>query len=387
MYNFVISVRLEENISKGVRRSKLKNLSDVLSGMFDVDLDELLSYDPIESAESDSLNTDATFAYWKKIHRFDYEFNLHYTTGKMEGELNRKTYDLSSGSKLISESKSSVVFVKAPENYSGFTYHRLNEADLATNPDMKRLFNQKIEESNANSSASNDLGCMYESGIGVKRNIKMAVAYFKDASLKNNLFGMLNMARYYFHGIGIANDTEKALALYKKAFDSGFSDAMVECGDSYLYGTATSEPDYQKAVSCYQEARLKRSPAAAHRLGLMYLEGWGVPKDTQMALNYFNMAMDSQYLEAITDMGIFYKEGKLVEQDYSKALELLLKAANKGSFKAMSELSQMYLLGIGVKPDFAVAKDWLMRSKKAQEGTMEGYNTISKEITTILNKK
>ena len=69
---------------------------------------------------------------------------------------------------------------------------------------------------------------------GLPEQLSEDVAYFMEASVKNNLFGMLNMAQLYRDGLGVEKDVEKARELYHRAYNSGYTDAMVFCGQTSL---------------------------------------------------------------------------------------------------------------------------------------------------------
>lgn len=277
-------------------------------------------------------------------------------------------------------------FFKAPKDYPGFKYHKITETEKISNPALRELVNKKTRESSENVSALNDLGCLSVSGLGMPRNLRMGVAYFMEASMKNNLFAMLNMAKIYQEGLGIDKNLEKARDLYNKAYAAGYTDAMVLCGDSYWETFAGSQPDYNQALACYQKAFLRRCPYAAYRLGWLYNEGLGVERDPQKAWEYYQQAVSMQYADAMTDVGLFYRDGILVEKDYIKALDYLNKAAAKGNIRAMYELYQMYLKGEGVTPDFILAKDWLRKYFESEE-IVFGYTAIKSQIHSIVYSK
>lgn len=318
---------------------------------------------------------------------YTYEFRLKHVDNRLSGTLRKKVVERAFREKVLTDEMGGCEFFRTSVEYTGFSYTPISDELKAGKREFRELLNRKIQESSGNTSALNDLGCMYASGIGVRKNMKMAVAYLMEASMKGNLFGMLNMARLYREGLGVDKDMEKARNLYRRAYESGYTDAMVLCGDTYLEGTADTEPDYKNALVCYQKAVFKRCPYASYRLGWLYHEGLGVEQDSVKAWNYYQQAFAMQYPDAMTDVGIFYRDGIMVPKDYVKALSCLRKAVAKGNARAMYELSQMYLKGQGVATDFKLSKEWLYKSMEADDWAIEGFNTVKSSINAVLHPK
>lgn len=366
-------------------RKKEGDFSKLMDEMFDVDWNDFLTSDkhPEEAVITDSVaNTSDSLAV-KPVRIRSYEFRIKYDGFKLAGNMYSKVVEKSLTEKILFSANEPCELFKAPANYTGFEYHKITDTEKISNPALRELVNKKTRESSENVSALNDLGCLSVSGLGMPRNLRMGVAYFMEASMKNNLFGMLNMAKIYQEGLGIDKNLEKARELYNKAYEVGYTDAMVLCGDSYWETTVNGEPDFAQALACYQKAFFRRCPYAAYRLGWLYNEGLGVERDPQKAWEYYQQAVSMQYADAMTDVGIFYRDGILTEQNYTKALDCLHKAAAKGNARAMYELYQMYLRGEGVTPDFTLAKDWLRKSLEAEE-LVFGYTAMKSQIHSII---
>lgn len=394
VFTFKIEKKKEK---KGKKHGLLSEFGAVVSGMFDVNWKNLTdrreaSVSDIVAKDSlmiDSLSVDSVPDSLRMMRDplmvYTYEFRLKYTGDRLCGTLRNKVVERAFQEKVLTDEKKICDFFPTPAGYTGFSYTPVSDELKTTRKEFRELLNLKIQESAGNTSALNDLGCMYASGIGTHKNMKMAVAYLMEASMKNNLFGMLNMAQLYREGLGVDKDMEKARELYLRAYEGGYTDAMVLCGDTYLEGTADADPDYKNALVCYQKAVFRRCPYASYRLGWLYHEGLGVEQDSAKAWNYYQQACAMQYPDAMTDVGIFYRDGVMVSKDYAKALEYLNKAVAKGNARAMYELSQMYLRGQGVKPDFKLSKEWLYKSMEADDRVIEGFNTIKSKINAVLH--
>lgn len=91
----------------------------------------------------------------------------------------------------------------------------------------------------------------------------------------------------YWLGVGYeqnwfgTTDVKEAVRLYQKAADSGNPDAQVELGDKYEHGEGV-EQNYRLAAEWYRKAAehvpdLGGAGQARNRLGLLYMQGLGVP--------------------------------------------------------------------------------------------------------------
>ena len=88
------------------------------------------------------------------------------------------------------------------------------------------------------------------------------------------------------------------------------------------------------------EARLIRIRAdqgdakAQNRLGNLYFDGRGVPKDLAEAVRWYRKGADQGYTKAQFNLGSMYYYGKGVPPDYAEALCLFRKAADQGDATA-----------------------------------------------------
>lgn len=72
-------------------------------------------------------------------------------------------------------------------------------------------------------------------------------------------------------------------------------------------------------------------PVAQYNLGLLYLDGHGVPQSTEEAANWFRRAAEQDYTEAQHNLGAMYASGQGVKKDYVQAYKWLNICAAKGN--------------------------------------------------------
>ena len=86
----------------------------------------------------------------------------------------------------------------------------------------------------------------YESGKGVKKNLKKAFELYKAAADKEFAPALNELGRYYMYGISCECNEAKAFSLLKKSSDKGFPDALYNLSTCYLKGIGV-EADFCKA--------------------------------------------------------------------------------------------------------------------------------------------
>lgn len=83
--------------------------------------------------------------------------------------------------------------------------------------------------------------------------------------------------------------TVEALRWYEKAINLGSSDAAVNAGGIFEEGRLGS-PDYKLAAKWYNIAAKQGNALAHYNLGILHLDGRGVPKNLDIAVEHFRMA-------------------------------------------------------------------------------------------------
>ena len=76
-----------------------------------------------------------------------------------------------------------------------------------------------------NGMAMNNLGLMYENGVGVDQDYDEAFKLFQEGANQGNPNAMTNLGFCYESGYGVEPDIDKAVEWYKKAADLGEENA------------------------------------------------------------------------------------------------------------------------------------------------------------------
>jgi TPR repeat protein len=180
----------------------------------------------------------------------------------------------------------------------------------------------------------------------------MAAAKQGEAYAQNNLGAM------YDNGVGIAEDYAEAVKWYHKAADQGNAEAQFNLALMYDNGKGVPEND-SEAVKWYRKAAADGDQAAQFNLGYMYDHGEGTPEDDKEAVKWYRKAADQGLAEAQYNLGIMYaKSGDGVSQNDAEAFKWNREAARQGFSKAQSDLGFMYATGTGVPIDNIRAYVW-----------------------------
>ena len=127
----------------------------------------------------------------------------------------------------------------------------------------------------------------------------------------------------------------------------GDMNAQVNLGLMYINGWGVPQ-DYNKAYWWLSEAAEKGSIKAINNLAGLYLDGNGTKKDIPHAIKLFEKTADSNSTNAMLLLGrIYYEKVK----DYSKALHWFSKGSEKGDLESKYRLALMYEKGEGTPVD------------------------------------
>lgn len=130
--------------------------------------------------------------------------------------------------------------------------------------------------------------------------------------------------------------------------------------------------DTMKKNKCPQVITRYRSSAddgdswGQYNLGEAYAAGQGVPKDSQLAIQWHQKAIAQGYLDSMKALAKRYAEADGVPGDQSKAFDLWLMAAKANGGKGtMGEVAQRYHKGLGVEQNYEQAAYWYKKAKDA----------------------
>ena len=236
--------------------------------------------------------------------------------------------------------------------------------------------------------AEDYLGQFAESGLISDPSSSEAYMHYLKASEMGSAWGAYNVARMHERGIGVYKNPTEALRWYMKVASIGDPDllgqwsdlrseagaiasANFRIGDMYADGngvpkdTHEAERWYKRGVDMESAGAQAGWLMAQVYLANAYLQSKGVPLDYGEAMHWMRKAAENGYRQAQVNLGSMYRDGQGTPQNYGEAMYWYRKAADQGSAVAEGMIGRLYFHGRGVIRDFTEAATWFRRAAEA----------------------
>lgn len=175
----------------------------------------------------------------------------------------------------------------------------------------------------------------YESGDYIRaRGLWQELAKQGDARAMNNL-GVL-----YDRGLGMTEDPVEALRWFKQAAENGHGPGMSNYGRMLEQGRGGAR-DATLAAHWFRQAADKNVADAQYNLGVLYERGEGVSASDKDAAAWYSLAAANQQVNAQARLGQFYRDGRGVDKNATRAVLLLYGAAMEGHSAAVQDLETL----------------------------------------------
>jgi TPR repeat protein len=208
---------------------------------------------------------------------------------------------------------------------------------FGTDPQQVRLMHSLLDRIDP-SAADVVRGHKYEHGdIDVNQDYEQAANYFAKAAGQGNAEGMYNLARLYDRGLGVKKDHKMAFKLLQQA--AAQPSQHPKSKDLPNVGVAEAE----------------------HSLGLRYAEGVVVHKNLSIAAQWYQRATDHGSAESANNLALMYEYGTGVDKNLDKAEELYELSARRGDPNAMKNLAELLIN----RNNLEMAKTWYDRACEA----------------------
>jgi len=113
--------------------------------------------------------------------------------------------------------------------------------------------------------------------------------------------------------------------------------------------------DYNKAFNETRPLAEKGDPRSQYAMGVLYENGFAVPKDLQQAAAWYLRAAKQGNTDAQYNLGAMYEHGVGMPVNYAEAARWYRPAAEQGDIDALSNLGVLYANGQGVPQDKVLA--------------------------------
>ncbi len=276
------------------------------------------------------------------------------------------------------------------------------ESNTLSPAEAKALFATTKKNAKKDPEAMFQLASLYGGGIGTRKDWTRELSSYKKAAKSGHAGGQYELARRHLNGTvsyglsitngDIAAAERKQLAkrqvnaakLFTQSANQGHALAQYALGQAYLNGKGV-EKNTNTAIEWLSKAGAQGMFAAQLDLGEMYRKGDGAPVDTAKAIEWYARAAEQgdAYSAAIgnallgqtdpngagqqinadaqaqADLAFSYYTGSGVEQDFTQAAVLFQEAALLGNTTAQWMLGVMCGNGEGMNRDLQQSIDWL----------------------------
>lgn len=193
-----------------------------------------------------------------------------------------------------------------------------------------------------------NLGYMYLYGAnGVEPDMEKAFKYYEMAANQKDPIALNNLGSLYFSGIGTKKNYEKALSLFSQASDLGNDNASLNLAFIYLTGGAKDSIRNKRAFDLFEKSQKAGNKIAEFMLGYAYYKGFVTDVNYAEAYKYIKNAANgkAQIDEAQLVLADLYTKGNGTVQNYANAVKSYRAAVNQGNMDAILKLADVYASG------------------------------------------
>ena len=215
-------------------------------------------------------------------------------------------------------------------------------------------------------------------GVGTEEDKSSAVTCFTQAAsyeyedIDRVIPSILALAECYKKGLGVEQNHDAALELYRKATEYGDSDAWFLMGQAILSGVGI-KAEYGSARNCFLRAARKEHIPSMKMLGWFADEGKGIAVNKKDACKWYTLAINKKLdaspslfdfpnryrekveyemqmkLEAQYRLGILLPRHNGTVNDYTQGFEYVALAASLNYMPAQTEITKIYVHGGDLK--------------------------------------
>jgi Sel1 repeat/Pentapeptide repeats (8 copies) len=186
------------------------------------------------------------------------------------------------------------------------------------------------------------LGMMYARGTGVDEDYAESVDWFQKAADGGDATAQYNLARLIATGRGVKRDLATAAQWFRKAADAGDPDAQFDLATLHFNGKGV-QLNYAEAAKLLLKAVTHNSSChVPQNLGILYLEGKGLPRNHALAFRYFEESAKRGCSFAAENVAIMLERGLGVGLDRAQATYWRAKASELKVVKSQGPSTSLF---------------------------------------------
>lgn len=242
------------------------------------------------------------------------------------------------------------------------------EPDLAYGAYQRGLYNlalreatKRLERSAADAPAMTLLAELHNQGLGIRQDHAKAAEWYRLAAAQGDAYALSSLGLMAIEGRGLPLNRDQGRAWLEQAASKGEPTASYNLALILL--SSNAEADLRRAADLLQIAARNEISDAQHALGVLYLRGRGVPRDTAAAARWFLKAAENGNTSGEVEYAILLFNGEGVAPDEKLAARYFRRAAGRGNAIAQNRLARLYAVGRGVPKNLVEAAAWHLLAK------------------------
>ncbi|UZO03171.1 uncharacterized protein OCT59_023581 [Rhizophagus irregularis] len=171
-----------------------------------------------------------------------------------------------------------------------------------------------------------------------KINLQEIIYWLSNNQHDSNSIHLLGY--FYYYGIGINLDVQKAIKFFKKAAELGHDAAQYNLANMYIDGVGVDK-NYDKAFELCEKLAGKGYSSGINLLGYCYDIGIGTDVNAKVAFDFYLMAANLEYKYAQYNLALMYEKGKGIEKNMEQAIYWYKKSAEQEYHNAKKKLQKL----------------------------------------------
>lgn len=238
---------------------------------------------------------------------------------------------------------------------------------------------KKVEEKSADekdrtrlAAAKSDLGRFYYDGIGVKKDYQKAFKLFIDAANLGNIDAIYNLGLCYQQGNAVDINFKVAFEIFNKAAQKGHIGAINSIGICYSKGIGVEQND-GLAAKAFEKAAKGGNADAQFDLAESYYNGTGIEENEEQALKWYQLSAAQGNAKAQYKLGYFYEHGREphVKKNINQAIEWYKKAEKSDSDSVFANFAKIALQKLAASSPSEISTDGSIPKPLAVNASLE----------------
>jgi uncharacterized protein len=214
----------------------------------------------------------------------------------------------------------------------------------------------RVEKNPADAAALTLLGELFNQGLGVPQDPVKAAEWYRRAAGHGDARALAALGLMALDGRGMQKNPQQGKAWLEQAAAKG--EPVAAYNIALLLLSSGAGDDLRRAVELLRTAARAEIGDAQHALGVLYLRGRGVERDSVEAARWLRNAAENGNTPAEVEYAILLFNGDGITADEVRAARYFRRAAVKGNAVAQNRLARLYVAGRGVPKNLVEAAVW-----------------------------